>query len=92
MNQDLVRLDRFDGRFFVQWQQKIKFFLTTLKLAYILEDNLPPIPPEKNDDSDEIKRNRVKRIEDDFLCKGHILNALSKNLYNIYRQTSTAKK
>ncbi|XP_060972912.1 uncharacterized protein LOC133038724 [Cannabis sativa] len=44
MNQDLVRLDRFDGTNFTRWQDKVRFLLTTLKIAYILESTLGPYP------------------------------------------------
>jgi hypothetical protein len=43
MNQDVIHLDHFDGQNFIRWQQKMLFFLTTLKLAYNLEDDLEDI-------------------------------------------------
>ncbi|RVW45262.1 hypothetical protein CK203_110169 [Vitis vinifera] len=33
MNQDLVRLDRFDGSNFTRWQDKVRFLLTALKIS-----------------------------------------------------------
>lgn len=96
MNQDLARLDRFDGHNFTRWQEKVLFFLTTIKLSYILGDDLPSIPDEKEDDTDECKKKlheaRQKRKEDDFLCRGHILNALSDSVYNGHRAIETAKE
>ena len=50
MNQDLVKLDRFDGTNFTRWQDKLKFLLTALKIFYILDPELAPIPePQDND-------------------------------------------
>lgn len=92
MNQDLVRLDRFNDQFFQQWQQKVLFFLTTLKLAYIIQNDFPTIPEDTADESTTLKDQRTKRKEDDFLCKGHILNALSTALYNVYRNAPSAKE
>ncbi|XP_022897519.1 agamous-like MADS-box protein AGL80 [Olea europaea var. sylvestris] len=37
MNQDLIRLDRFDDTNFTQWQDKLKLLLTALKISYILD-------------------------------------------------------
>ncbi|KAL6315951.1 hypothetical protein AAG906_013785 [Vitis piasezkii] len=43
MNQDLVRLDRFDGSNFTRWQEKVRFLLTALKIFYILDPTLAPL-------------------------------------------------
>ena len=32
MNQDFVKLDKFDGSNFIRWQDKMKFLLTALKI------------------------------------------------------------
>ena len=91
MNQHLTRLERFDGENFTRWQETMKFFLITVKLFYILEDNLEEMPEETDKDTDELKAKRAKRKEDDFLCRGHILNALSTSVYNTHRSLETAK-
>ena len=91
MNQHLTRLERFDGENFSRWQETMKFFLITVKLFYILEDGLETIPEETATDSTELKAKRAKRKEDDFLCRGHILNALSTSVYNAHRSLETAK-
>jgi hypothetical protein len=36
-NQDLVKLDKFDGTNFIRWQDKMKFLLTALKIFYVLD-------------------------------------------------------
>ncbi|KAK0571806.1 hypothetical protein LWI29_021874 [Acer saccharum] len=92
MNQDLIRLERFDGENFTRWQEKVKFFLTAFHLAHILADDLETIPEEKADDSKELKEKRKKRKEEDYLCRGHILNALGHTVYNAYRNIGTAKE
>jgi hypothetical protein len=55
MNQDFVRLDHLDRQNFTHWQQKMFSFLTTLKLAYILEDDLEENPKPTPEDDDELK-------------------------------------
>ena len=37
MNQDFVKLDKFDGSNFIRWQDKMKFLLTALKIFYVLD-------------------------------------------------------
>ena len=69
----------------------MKFFLTTFHLAYLLEDDLEVIPEEKPDDSEELKEKRKKRKDADYLCRGHILNALENSVYNAYRHVDNAK-
>ncbi|KAK6123792.1 hypothetical protein DH2020_042461 [Rehmannia glutinosa] len=86
MNQDFVKLDRLDGTGtnFNRWKDKLMFFLTALKVAYVLNPNLPEIPPPKDGESDEVKKQREKRQEDEVICRGHILNTLSDTLYDLF--------
>ena len=50
MNQDLVRLDRFDGSNLTRWQDKVRFLLIALKIFYILDPTLASLPePKKNE-------------------------------------------
>ena len=92
MNQDLVRLDRFDGSNFTRWQDKLKFLLTALKIYYILDPNLQPLPESSPDDTEEIKAAKLKRDNDAIMCRGHILNALSDRLFDLYTNTKSAKE
>lgn len=92
MNQDLVRLDRFDGTNFTRWQDKLKFLLTTLKIFYILDPELAPLPKPTNGETVAVRAERQKRQEDKPICCGHILNALSDRLYDLYINTSSIKE
>lgn len=42
------------------------------------------------DDTDKVKKERKKQKEDELLCRGYILNALSDLLYDIYTDTQFA--
>ena len=55
MNQDFVRLDRLDGTNFMRWQDKMKFLLTTMKVSYVLDENLAAIPPPTENDTEALK-------------------------------------
>ena len=68
------------------------FFLTVLKVAYVLNPDLPKIPPPKDDDSEALKRQRKKREEDEVVCRCHILNTLSDSLYNLFTTVKSPKK
>ncbi|XP_027120584.1 uncharacterized protein LOC113766443 [Coffea eugenioides] len=92
MNQDFVKLDRFDGTNFSRWKDKMIFFLTALKIAYVLDPSLPEISTPKNDDSNEIKVQRKKRAENELLCKEHIMNTLSDRLYDLYTVVKSPKE
>ncbi|RVW92427.1 Retrovirus-related Pol polyprotein from transposon TNT 1-94 [Vitis vinifera] len=61
MNQDLVRLDRFDGSNFTRWQDKVRFLLTALKIFYILDPTLAPLPEPKENDTPQVVAARKKR-------------------------------
>ena len=87
-----VKLDRFDGTNFTRWKGKLFFLLIILKIAYVLDPNLPPIPEPKDDDSEALKAERKKRQEDEVMCRGHILNTLSDRLYDLYNSMESPKE
>jgi hypothetical protein len=76
-------LDRFDGTNYTRWQDKMTFLLTSLKVHYVLDPDLTPFPEPTKNDSEEVKKERMKRKEDELLCRGHILNTLSDRLYDL---------
>lgn len=57
MTSDFVKLEKFDGGNFIRWQKKMKFLLTTLKVAYVL--NMAR-PEEKDDETVAETRDRQK--------------------------------
>jgi hypothetical protein len=92
MNQDFVKLDKFDGSNFIRWQDKMKFLLTALKIFYVLDPNLQPIPDPTPEDTEQLKQQRIKRGEDELVCRGHILNTLSDWLYDLYTTMTSPKE
>ncbi|KAK3023546.1 hypothetical protein RJ639_044631, partial [Escallonia herrerae] len=68
------------------------FLLSALKVQYVLDPNLPPLLEITNNDSDETKAARKKREEDELVCRGHILNALSDRLYDLFTSSKCPKE
>ncbi|KAL5553812.1 hypothetical protein UlMin_041213 [Ulmus minor] len=86
-----VQLDRFDGTNLSAG--KLFFLITILKIAYVLDPNLQPLPePDDIIDTDKLKVERKKRVEDEVMCRGHILNTLSEKLYDFYNSMKTPKE
>uniref|UniRef100_A0A803QD61 Uncharacterized protein n=1 Tax=Cannabis sativa TaxID=3483 RepID=A0A803QD61_CANSA len=69
-----------------------KVSLDQLKITYILESTLEPLPAPNEKDTLEMVEKKRKRVEDNLLCEGHILNALSNRLYDLYNNTKSAKE
>ncbi|KAK0602226.1 hypothetical protein LWI29_031517 [Acer saccharum] len=86
---DFVKLDRFDGGNFIRWQKKLHFLLSTLNVVYVLTT---PKPVEHDDETMAQIRQRRKWEQDDYICKGHICNAMSDALFDQYHVVATAKE
>uniref|UniRef100_A0A2C9W0R0 Uncharacterized protein n=1 Tax=Manihot esculenta TaxID=3983 RepID=A0A2C9W0R0_MANES len=65
MNQEFVKLDRFNETNFVRRKDKMLFLLTALKISYVLDPNLPALTPQ---DTDQVKAECTKWEEDELLC------------------------
>ena len=87
-----IQLNRFDGTNYTRWMDKMIFLLTSLKIYYILNPNLYALPKPQEDESATIKTTRVKREEDEVLCRGHILNTLTSRIYNIFSKLKLPKE
>ncbi|XP_058725703.1 uncharacterized protein LOC131596996 [Vicia villosa] len=62
---------------------------TTLKVVHVLST---PIPKLEEDDTVENLRRRSKWENDDYICRGHILNGMSDPLFDIYQNVESAKE
>ncbi|GJV64833.1 zinc finger, CCHC-type containing protein [Tanacetum coccineum] len=70
------------------WQKKMHFLLTTLKVVYVLST---PSPVWSENETLETTRKRMKWENDDYICRGHILNGMSDSLFDIYQNAESAK-
>ncbi|GJX40181.1 zinc finger, CCHC-type containing protein [Tanacetum coccineum] len=88
MTTNFGKLDKFEGHDFRRWQKKMHFLLTTLKVVYVLNTLMPEL---MEDDTVEGISQRSKCENDDYICRGHILNGMSDSLFDIYQNVESAK-
>ena len=86
---NLVKLERFDGGNFLRWQKKMHFMLVSLNVVYVLST---PYPEEYEEETLNETRRRQKFEHDDEIARGHILNAMSDSLFDIYQDVPSAKE
>nr|GEU61702.1 zinc finger, CCHC-type [Tanacetum cinerariifolium] len=89
MTTNFGKLDKFEGHNFRRWQKKMHFLLTTLKVVYVLTT---PIPKLVEDATVEAIRIRDKWENDDYICRGNILNGMSDSLFDVYTNVESAKE
>ncbi|GJZ96350.1 zinc finger, CCHC-type containing protein [Tanacetum coccineum] len=89
MTTNFGKLDKFEGHDFRRWQKKMHFLLTTLKVVYVLTT---PISELVEDATVEAIRIRAKWENDDYICKGHILNCMSDSLFDVCTNVESAKE
>ncbi|GJS38073.1 zinc finger, CCHC-type containing protein [Tanacetum coccineum] len=65
------------------------FLLMTLKVVYVLTT---PMSELVEDATVEAIRVREKWENDDYICRGHILNGMSDSLFDVYMNVESAKK
>ncbi|CAM8917562.1 unnamed protein product [Rhodiola kirilowii] len=73
---------------FRRWKNKMHFLLTSLKVVHVLST---PMPVAGNAPIDAIRK-RSKWENDDYICRGHILNGMSNPLFDVYQNIESAKE
>nr|GEV96330.1 zinc finger, CCHC-type [Tanacetum cinerariifolium] len=89
MTTNFGKLDKFEGHDFRRWQKKMHFLLTTLKVVYVLTT---PMPELLEDATVKAIRIKAKWENDDYICRGHILNGMSDSLFDVYTNVESAKE
>ena len=89
MTSKFGKLEKFEGVDFRRWQQKMHFYLTTLNVVYVLST---PKPQERDEETAEEVRQRLKWEKDDYICLGHILNGMSDALFDVYQSVGSASE
>ena len=89
MTTKFMKLEKFQGVDFRRWQKKMHFLLTTLNVVHVLSSTAPE---EKEDETPAEIRKRCKWDNDNYICRGHILNGKSDPLFDIYQNVENAKQ
>ncbi|XP_074297593.1 uncharacterized protein LOC141628334 [Silene latifolia] len=89
MTSKFGKLENFKGVDFRRWQKKMHFLLTTLMVVYVLSNLMPE---HQDDETMEEAHNRLKWENDDYICRGHILNDMSDSLFDVYQNYESAKE
>ncbi|GMI66769.1 hypothetical protein like AT4G00980 [Hibiscus trionum] len=90
-----IETTRFDGKNYHSWAEQMELFLKQLQIAYVLTDRCPSLnlsPEVTSEEPAQAKVAEKKWMNDDYLCRHCILNALSDNLYYQFsKKAKTAK-
>ncbi|KAD3640743.1 hypothetical protein E3N88_29966 [Mikania micrantha] len=89
MTNKFAKLEKFNGQDFRRWKKKMHFLLTTLKVVYVLST---PCPEIVEDETLEQTRRRLKWENDDYICRGHILNGMSDALFDVHQNDESARQ
>ncbi|GJX70819.1 zinc finger, CCHC-type containing protein [Tanacetum coccineum] len=90
MASNFAKLDKFEGVDFRRWQKKMHFLLSSMSVVYVLTT---PMPEDGGDDATvEQIRKRAKWDNDDYVCRGLILNGMSDSLFDIYQNVESSKE
>ncbi|GJR45636.1 zinc finger, CCHC-type containing protein [Tanacetum coccineum] len=73
MASNFAKLDKFHGVDFRRWQKKMHFLLSSMSVVYVLTT---PIPEDGKNATMEQIRKRNKWDNDDYVCRGLILNVV----------------
>ncbi|GJU58776.1 hypothetical protein Tco_1236542 [Tanacetum coccineum] len=89
MDSNFAKLDKFEGVDFRRWQKKMHLFLSSMSVVYVLTT---PLPEDGGDDATvEQIRKRAMWDNDDYVCRGLILNDMSDSLFDIYQNDESSK-
>ncbi|GKB43118.1 hypothetical protein Tco_0888060 [Tanacetum coccineum] len=89
MASNFAKLDKFKRVDFRKLQKKMHFLLSSMSVVYVLTT---PILEDGDDATVEQLRKRAKWYNDDYVCRGLILNGMSDSLFDIYQSVETSKE
>ncbi|PWA86796.1 hypothetical protein CTI12_AA077730 [Artemisia annua] len=90
MAANFSKLEKFEGVDFRRWQKKMQFLLTSMNVVSVLTSNIPE--DHWDDATMEQMRARSKWENDDYVCRGLILNGMSDSLFDIYQNVESSRE
>ncbi|GJV87349.1 zinc finger, CCHC-type containing protein [Tanacetum coccineum] len=90
MASNFAKLEKFEGVDFRRWQKKMHFLLSSMSVVYVLTTPMPDDGGE-NPTVEQVRK-RAKWDNDDYVCKGLILNGMSDSLFDVYQNVKTSKE
>ncbi|GJY81814.1 zinc finger, CCHC-type containing protein [Tanacetum coccineum] len=90
MASNFAKLEKFKGVNFRRWQKKMHFLLSSMSVVYVLTTPMPDDGGE-NPTVEQVRK-RAKWDNDDYVCRGLILNGISDSLFDVYQNVETSKK
>lgn len=83
LHSKFTKHDRSDSTNYLWWRDKMMFLLIALKIAYVLNLDLSSDTSSLINKDTTSKKERKKLKNDEVFYRGHILNSLSDQLYNL---------
>ncbi|GJV56068.1 zinc finger, CCHC-type containing protein [Tanacetum coccineum] len=90
MASNFAKLDKFEGVDFRRWQKKMHFLLSSMSVVYVLTTLMSEVGGD-NPTVEQVRK-RPKWDNDDYVCRGLILNGMSDSLFDIYQNVETSKE
>ncbi|GKE11543.1 hypothetical protein Tco_1415094 [Tanacetum coccineum] len=90
MASSFAKLEKFKGVDFRRWQKKVHFMLSSMSVVYVLTTPMPEDGGE-NPTVEQVKK-RAKWDNDDYVCRGLILNGMYDSLFDVYQNVETSKE
>ncbi|GKE21148.1 hypothetical protein Tco_1432660, partial [Tanacetum coccineum] len=90
MASNFSKLDKFEGMDFRIWQKNMHFLLSSMSVVYVL--TTPMLKDGGDDATVEQIRKRAMWDNEDYVCKGLILNGMSDSLFDIYQNVESSQE